>query len=295
MAKAIFTFSEGSDYDDKPEERYHFPGKYKNQVEQCIGDLIVYYEPRRDKGPKTSGGRQAYFASARVTSVVEDISKPGHYYANITDYLPFDHPVPFKVGQSYYETSLLKQDGGTNKGKFGWSVRLIPEIEFEQILRAGFVRDLDEWERRDNRVAEPEAIYDARPLITTIITRPFRDQVFKRLVREAYRNTCAISGLSLINGGGRPEVQAAHIKSVAAQGPDSVRNGLALTGTVHWLFDRGLISISDDYRVLVSGHGVPEEMARLIRPERSLILPKEQQFRPHPTYLAWHRDNCFKP
>lgn len=295
MAKAIFTFSEGSDYDDRPEERYHFPETYKNQVDQSVGDLIIYYEPRRDRGPSTSGGRQAYFASARVTGVVKYFDRPGHYYASISDYLPFDHPVPFKEGQNYFESSLLKLDGTTNKGQFGRSVRLVPEVEFEQILRAGFVRELDEWERRDNRVAEPEAIYDARPLITTIITRPFRDQVFKRLVRDAYRNTCAISGLSLINGGGRPEVQAAHVKSVAAQGPDSVRNGLALTGTVHWLFDRGLISVSDDYRVLVSGHGVPDEMARLIRSDRSLLLPNEQHLRPHPTYLAWHRENCFKP
>lgn len=295
MAKAIFTFSEGSDYDDRPEERYHFPETYKNQVDQSVGDLIVYYEPRRDRGPSTSGGRQAYFASARVTGVVKDIDRPGHYYASISDYLPFDHPVPFKEGRNYFESSLLKLDGTTNKGQFGRSIRLIPEVEFEQILRAGFVRELDEWEHRDNRVAEPEAIYDARPLVSTIVTRPFRDKVFKRLVRDAYRNTCAISGLSLINGGGRPEVQAAHIKSVAAQGPDSVRNGLALTGTVHWLFDRGLISLSDDYRVLVSGHGVPDEMARLIRPDKSLLLPDEQQFRPHPAYLAWHRENCFKP
>jgi hypothetical protein len=37
--------------------------------------------------------------------------------------------------------------------------------------------------------------------------------------------------LQIINGGGRTEVQAAHIRPVAAGGSDSVRNGLALSGT----------------------------------------------------------------
>lgn len=295
MTKAIFTFSEGSGYDDKPEERYHFPRTYLKQVEAAMGDFIIYYEPRRDQGLNSSGGRKAYFAAARVRAIAVDPRLDGHYYASIVEYLPFEHAVPFQGAGFYYENALLKDDGTTNRGAFGRAVRSISDAEFDQILQAGFTRELEEWEHRDNAVAEPEPIYAARPLISRIITRPFRDQVFKHRVREAYENTCAISGLSLLNGGGRPEVQAAHIKPVSADGPDSVRNGLALTGTVHWLFDRGLISVDDEYRVLVSGHGVPSELERLIRTDRTLLLPRNEQYRPHRSYLAWHRANCFKP
>jgi len=39
---------------------------------------------------------------------------------------------------------------------------------------------------------------------------------------------------------------------VEHRGPDSVRNGIALSGTVHWMFDRGLLSIDDDYAMLVA-------------------------------------------
>ncbi len=53
-------------------------------------------------------------------------------------------------------------------------------------------------------------------------------------------------------GGGRPEVQAAHIRPVEHDGPESVRNGLALTGTVYWLFDRGLMSLDDSFNVVVA-------------------------------------------
>jgi putative restriction endonuclease len=42
-----------------------------------------------------------------------------------------------------------------------------------------------------------------------------------------------------------------------------VQNGLALSGTVHWLFDRHLISLTDDYRLLVSHNKVPAELRGL--------------------------------
>jgi putative restriction endonuclease len=42
-----------------------------------------------------------------------------------------------------------------------------------------------------------------------------------------------MTGLRIFNGSGRAEVQAAHIRPVADNGPDSVRNGLALSSTIH--------------------------------------------------------------
>lgn len=48
-------------------------------------------------------------------------------------------------------------------------------------------------------------------------------------------------------------------RAVESNGPDCVRNGLALTATACLLFDRGLISVSVDLRLLVS----PQELDRL--------------------------------
>lgn len=88
-----------------------------------------------------------------------------------------------------------------------------------------------------------------RAVLTTKGARPFRDQAFARQVRLAYDSRCAVTGLRLINGGGRAEVQAAHIRLVPSAGPDSVRNGLALSGTAHWMFDRGLLAIDGNYAI----------------------------------------------
>jgi putative restriction endonuclease len=294
VANAVFTTSESSIYDDLPEVRYHFPSTYLRQVQATIGDWILYYEPRRTEGPNSSTGRQAYFAIARVSHIDQDVKNSGHHYAYLNSYLEFDEAVPFRVGDTYHESMLQKSDGTTNRGSFGRSVRLMPAEEFASILTSGFNREFAPWEI-SMHVAEPVPEYVSRPIIEQVINRKFRDRAFRSHVRAIYRNTCALTGLQLINGGGRPEVQAAHIRSVEDNGPDSIRNGIALTGTVHWLFDRGLISFEDDGRVLQTGQGLPDLMQRLLPSNGKLKLPEQLHHRPHPIYLRWHRENKFKP
>jgi len=293
MANAVFTISASSIYDDLIEERYHFPKTYLRQVEKAVSDWIVYYEPRRTSGPHSASGRQAYFAIARVERVITDPDRPDHFYAYMSGYLEFDQPVSFRDETGYRESKLQRDDRQTNKGAFGRAVRLLPRDEFEDIVRRGIDMRRDPWEQT-SAVAEDAPEYVIRPIVETLTTRKFRDVSFRRQVRAAYRNTCAVTGLRLINGGGRPEVQAAHIRSVEANGPDAVHNGIALTGTAHWLFDRGLMTFSDDFRIMLSPHGVPDELDKLIRPERMLALPEAPELRPHPTYLRWHREHCFK-
>lgn len=293
MTNAVFTFSESSAYDDLPEERYHFPQTYLNAVQEARQDWIVYYEPRRTEGPHSNTGSQAYFAMAKVREVAPDHRQPGYHYAYMTDYLEFDRPVPFKEGARYFESGLVKEDGSTNRGAFGRSVRLIGRVDFESILAAGFARQLQPWERQDWVDAPvPEVV--ERPTVVQVVTRKFRDEAFRRHVRNAYSNTCAVTGLSLINGGGRPEVQAAHIRPVEANGPDAVRNGLALTATVHWMFDRGLISLDDSYRVLIAAKDLPEGLAGLVRAGAEIRVPDDRELQPHPTFLRWHREHRFK-
>ena len=299
MTKAVFTTKVTPSYKDLPEERYHFPRTYLNYVQQTVGDYIVYYEPRRSSAELSSrGGRQSYFGVARVDSVVEDPALPDHYFAIIdrATYLDFDAAVPFYEGDEYYESALKKDDGSTNKGAFGRAVRLIPDGEFDRILKSGFALILGEnltSEVTPPGFSEPPAPFE-RPMVEMMVSRPFRERSFMHNVRAAYSNRCAITGLRLINGGGRPEVQAAHIQPVASKGPDSVRNGLALSGTVHWMFDRGLVSIGDDYKILVAENHVPEDAVRLLNENGVIHLPKDQTLYPNAHYLKFHRDQVFK-
>lgn len=317
MVKAVFTTKVDPTYDDLPEERYHFPRTYLRQVEATVGDWIIYYEPRRTSGdPGSRGGRQSYFATARVNSIRRDVTLPDHFYAYVTDYLEFDRAVPFKEGTHYFEAGLRREDGATSKGAFGRAVRPVSDREYEAILRAGFAQILEPDLKRSVPIGsgfgedqvpfvssgEPlgiahpgdEPAFFERPVIERMVARPFRDAAFAAAVKQAYDNTCAITGLKIINGGGRAEVQAAHIRPVASSGPDSIRNGLALCGTVHWMFDRGLLSIDDDYRILIAKEKVPDPVRRLINPEGRLLAPDRLDLRPHRQFLKYHRDNVFK-
>jgi putative restriction endonuclease len=298
MAKAIFTTKVDPTYDDLPEFRYHYPQTYRRAVEATIGDWVIYYEPRRTTGDLSSrGGRQVYFATARVTAVQPDPTLPGHFYAFVEDFLEFPRVVPFKEGDLYYESALRRSDGGTSKGAFGRAVRPISDNEYGSILSAASAELLAPSGRSDVAFAQAFADEPAsfeRPIVERVTSRPFREAAFSSAVRSAYGNTCAMTGLKIINGGGRPEVQAAHIRPVAESGPDSVRNGVALSGTIHWMFDRGLLSLDDDLTILMAANGVPDTVKRLIAPERKLRLPERPEFRPHPQFLSYHRNAIFK-
>src|SRR4029077_13350628 len=142
-----------------------------------------------------------------------------------------------------------------------------------------------------NGYIEEEAKEFERPIVEMVVARPFRDAAFAVSVKNAYANTCAMTGLQIVNGGGRAEVQAAHIRPVAAGGSDSVRNGLALAGTVHWMFDRGLVSIDDKFSILIASSRLPDAVTRLFREDRKIAVPARPEICPHPAHLRYHRDN----
>ncbi len=304
MVKAVFTHKAASIYDDKPEERYHFPETYLRAAEAATGDFIIYYEPGRvaahDRGRY---GRRAYVAVAQMTGIRPDPARRGFFYADIdpVTYVTFDRPVPFREGEHYYERQLQRVDGGTSRGAFGRAVRPISDQEFTEILAAGFAAELSQQsEARPDQVL-PAGMMEApadfeRPMIEQILSRPVRDAAFRRAIEVAYNSTCAMTGIRLINGAGRSEAQAAHIRPVAERGPDSIRNGLALSGTVHWMFDRGLVTLGDppDYPILLSSRALPDNVRRLFNPDMRLRKPSDQRLWPAPAYTEFHRTQAFK-
>src|SRR5208337_3458529 len=180
MAKAVLTAKIDPTYDDLPEQRYHFPRTYLRQVEAAKGDFVIYYEPRRASGDLSSrGGRQAYFATARIVEVRPDPTRANHFYADVDSYLDFARPVPFQEGQHYYESALLRDDGATNKGAFGRAVRSLPGSEYDAILSAGFAMVLGETKAEPvdlpsfGGFADPPATFE-RPIAERVIARPFR-------------------------------------------------------------------------------------------------------------------------
>src|SRR5690606_13924714 len=217
-------------------------------------------------------------------------------------YLKFFNPVSFKTPEGHVEQGLLNEQGAIS-GRAQAAVRPLAPSDFARIIDLG----TDEGEALLPRVGEPLAptglqeeqapfvFEQARERVTFLASRIVRDRIFRRIVLRAYGERCAVSGLKLINGGGRAEVAAAHIRPVEADGPDIVSNGIALSGTAHWMFDRGLISLSDDLDILISRHvSATENVKSFINATGRAAKPARLLDRPHPHFLQWHRENCFK-
>jgi putative restriction endonuclease len=296
---AIFDTKTNSGYDDEVAHRYHFPNRYLPEAQRALGDWIIYREPRR------GGGREGYVAVARLDRIDPDPADPRLSYAIVSSYLPFDRVVPLRREQGFYEERLDLIEAPSRLGAAlqGKSIRTISEPEFAAIVRAGLSETLLPANAVrlgiDPQTAATEIAAltfsdpseQQRRLATILLNRKIRDAAFRRAVLDAYDNTCAVTGFRLINGGGAAEAQAAHIWPVAEDGPDVVQNGLALSGTIHWLFDRHLISLTDDYALLVAHNRVPAELRSLFTRQLDRIhLPKDPVLWPHPAYIQRHRN-----
>lgn len=278
--------------------RYQFPARYLEIARQAVGDWVVYREPQRN------GGRLAYIGVARVVRIEPDPARADHHYALMSDYLPFDRPVPMSSGGLFYEKRLRgvppDRRGVALHGK---AVRLIGDDEFGALARVGLSETLDPANALrlglDPRSADGGALElvrappdeQERRVEAMLVNRTIRDAAFRRAVLDAYDSRCAVTGLRIVNGGGKAEAQAAHVVPVSEGGPDVIQNGIALSATVHWLFDRHLISLTDDYGLLVSHNKVPEPLRGLFaRQHERVRLPGDRKLWPHLAYVQRHRE-----
>lgn len=114
---------------------------------------------------------------------------------------------------------------------------------------------------------------------------------FRENVLQLYDHTCCISGLRAQKEILHPLVDACHIQDHAKSGIDHPTNGLALCKNLHAAFDSGLISLSDDYQVLVSKSLRETETAYSLRrlAGHSIQLPARPDFRPDISLVRLHR------
>jgi putative restriction endonuclease len=289
VTKGVFIIRSDSPYDDQPEIHYQFPKQYLSRASQFIGDWVLYYEPVKPSG-------RGYHAAAKVQRIVPDPTRREHFLALIEpgEYLTFERDVPFRVAGQLVERGILNEQGGIS-GRAQSAVRPISNDDFNRILAFGLPAEADLLPRSGSFVAEEVTPYEiARDRALILSSRAIRDRAFRKRVLEAYGCRCALTGLRFVNGGGRAEAEAAHIKSVEANGPDIITNGIALSGTVHWMFDRGLISLSDDLEILISSKiNDVEGLRKMINSDGRGRFPKKAEWRPHPRYLNWHREQCF--
>lgn len=133
--------------------------------------------------------------------------------------------------------------------------------------------------------------------VLPVTTPARRDPAFRHKVLRAYQRRCAVCSFDARLGDAVVGIEAAHIQWHQAGGPPRVSNGIALCSLHHKLFDRGVFTLTDERRVLVSEELSGSEATELWvsrfhgEPLRS---PNSPSSRPDPVFVAWHRREVFR-
>ncbi len=119
---------------------------------------------------------------------------------------------------------------------------------------------------------------------------------FRIAVADVYHRMCAISTEHSL-----PALDAAHIRPYAEQGEHDVRNGLFLRADIHRLFEQGFVTVTPEYRFLVS-HRLKDdydngrvyyELQERIQQSGRIHLPDDPANYPDPALLQWHIQHKF--
>jgi putative restriction endonuclease len=126
-----------------------------------------------------------------------------------------------------------------------------------------------------------------------VVRRRVNQGFFRKMVLASYEQKCCITGLAIT-----ALLNASHIVPWAADASvrTDPRNGLCLNALHDRAFDRGLITVDEGFRVVVSRAvaGLPQEKAGAIQEVagRKLVMPR--RFVPDQAFLEFHRTNIFE-
>ncbi|MFC6861281.1 HNH endonuclease [Zunongwangia atlantica] len=122
-----------------------------------------------------------------------------------------------------------------------------------------------------------------------------RGGLFKRSIPKIYNHRCCISGMRIMATPNIQMIDACHIHPFSLSNDDTVPNGIALSPTLHRAFDRGLISITSDYKVKVSKL-VNDKASKFTLSQfenQSIYLPEKEKWYPAMESLTWHQEQVF--
>ena len=120
---------------------------------------------------------------------------------------------------------------------------------------------------------------------------------FRQAIMGMYDYTCAVCELRILTMDGESVTEAAHIIPFSESYNDDVRNGISLCKLHHWAFDKGLISLDKNYKMIVSEFILergPTEWMLTELIDKPILLPKYKLLYPAPEALKLHRERIFR-
>jgi hypothetical protein len=207
-------------------------------------------------------------------------------------------------------TGAVRSASGDSQVQLAWNEAITRRLQREPIgkdifgripqnamwrAKPGVANVLDRWLGTASPVAapgfDPSTAEDNRRLVDALIVQREGQKKFRDALLAVYRR-CAVTGTEV-----REVLEAAHIYPYIGPDSSSVPNGILLRSDIHLLFDRGLLCVDDELRVIVHPslrrgmygqfHG-----AKLRVPKRRADRPSRELLRQHrSTASPWLTDN----
>ena len=137
---------------------------------------------------------------------------------------------------------------------------------------------------------EPAALYKTKAKMFDEEEVFIRGGVFKKEIPKIYNYSCAISGMRIIANSDIQMVDACHIVPFSESHDDTITNGISLCPNLHRAFDRGLIALDNEYKVLIKSFVEDENFYSIKQFEfKKILLPSKIEFLPSQENLAAHR------
>jgi putative restriction endonuclease len=120
-----------------------------------------------------------------------------------------------------------------------------------------------------------------------------KQNFFRRAVLSSYHGRCCMSGLSE-----QRLLIASHIVPWSKDKANRLNpsNGLCLSAIHDRAFDKGLITLTDDFKVVVSKELKRKKehfIIEVLLPLDGRTIEPPERFAPQPEFVAWHRNKLF--
>ncbi len=159
-----------------------------------------------------------------------------------------------------------------------------------EMLRRNLDRSAPPEDEADELLVPEDYTGETRRVVTE---QRIKQNFFRRAVLSSYRGRCCMSGLS------EPRLLvASHIVPWSKDKANRLNpsNGLCLSAIHDRAFDKGLITLTDDFKIVVSKElkrkKEPFVMEVLLPLDGRTIEPPER-FAPQVEFIAWHRKELF--
>ena len=286
----FFIFDSKNDhliYGDKDFDEYHWDQARNNRPR--VGDFFLYRRPQKASEVK---GQFYIYGLGKIKSIqsinnADDATqkkRDKHVIAHVEQGIRFNDPILQSDLEDFEWT--FKKRGNTWEHFFQqYGMNEINQTDFIALLQMGLENQFDAL---DMSSVEEDIDYRVEDKRANVKIRGKDQRDFSLQVKLNYQYRCAISGIT-----SKEFLIASHIIPWAVDWDNRKNpfNGICLSSLLDTAFDKGYITIDQQYRVVISNKAKEDKaLFEYLKQYEGKKLEVPKQYLPKQDFLEWHRN-----